>query len=99
VTLPPANLSVSGRVLDSRGNPIANAIIYGWGEGQPLKLNAETDAQGRFTLGHVCAGMVSLLVGVNVDEGRYLQVQTLVNAGAAGLQITLRDLYRQWSKG
>lgn len=99
VTLPPANLSVSGRVLDSRGNPIANAIIYGWGEGQPLKLNAETDAQGRFTLGHVCAGMVNLRVGVNVGDGKYLQVQTLVNAGAAGLQITLRDLYRQWSKG
>jgi hypothetical protein len=73
-------------------------MICGWGEGQPLKLNAETDAQGRFTLGRVCAGMVNLLVDVNVGAGRYLQVQTLVNAGAAGLQITVRDLYRQWSK-
>ena len=99
LTLPPANLSVSGRVLDSRGNPVANAMISGWGEGQPNKLNAETDAQGRFTLDRVCPGQVNLRIDANLPDGKRLRVQTLVNAGATGLQITSRDAYGRISQG
>jgi hypothetical protein len=98
LTLPPANLSVSGRVLDTRGNPVAGAMIYGWGKGQPVKLNAETDTLGRFTLDHVCAGKVNLRVDANLGGGRHLRVQVLADAGASGVEIASRDPFSQWSR-
>jgi len=99
LTLLPANLSVSGRILDSQGNPLANARISGWGEGQPLKLNAETDAQGRFTIDGVCPGQVNLRIDVDLGDGKHLQIQTLVNAGAIGLEIRPREPYSRVSQG
>lgn len=98
LTLAPANLSVSGRVLDSQGNPLANARISGWGEGQPLKLNTETDAQGRFTIDGVCPGQVNLRIDVDLGDGRHLLIQTLVNAGAVGLEIRSREPYSRVSQ-
>lgn len=98
LTLPPANLSVSGRVLDSWGNPVAGATIYGWGEGQPVKLNAETDALGRFALDRVCAGKVNLRVDANLGSGKHLRAQVLTDAGAAGVEITSHDPFSQYSK-
>jgi hypothetical protein len=94
----PANLSISGRVLDSRGHPVARAMIYGWGEGQPIKLNTETDPEGRFTLGRVCAGQVNLRIDVDLGDGKHVQVRTLANAGATGLEITSRDPYSRVSQ-
>ena len=96
--LPPANLSVSGRVLDTRGNPVANALIYGWGEGQPVKLNAETDALGRFILDRVCAGKINLRVDANLGGGKHLRMQVLADAGASNVEITSRDPLSQWSQ-
>ncbi len=96
--LPPANLSISGRVLDTRGNPVASAMLYGWGEGQPVKLNAETDALGRFTLDRVCAGKINLRVDANLGGGKHLRAQVLADAGATGVDITSRDPFSQWSQ-
>ncbi len=98
LTLPSANLSVSGRVLDTRGNPVAGATIYGWGEGQPVKLNAETDALGRFALDRVCAGKVNLRVDANLGDGKHLRAQVLADAGATSVEITSHDPFGQWSK-
>jgi hypothetical protein len=84
--------------VDSRGNPVANALVYGWGEGQPIKLNAETDAQGRFTLDRVCAGQVNLRIDADLGDGRYLQIRTLANAGATGLEIRSREPYSRLSQ-
>lgn len=99
LTLPPADLSISGRVLDARGNPVADATIYGWGEGQPLRLNAQTDAQGRFTLDHVCAGKVNLRVDANLGRGKHLRGQVLADAGATSVEITSRDPFSPTEEG
>jgi hypothetical protein len=99
LTLPPANLSVSGRVLDSQGNPIDHAMVYGWGDGQPIRLYTETDDQGQFTLGPVCVGQVNLRIDADLGDGKRLQIQTLVNAGAMGLEIRPREPYSTVSQG
>jgi hypothetical protein len=91
LTLPPANLFVTGWVLDVSGNPVADATVYGWGEGQPLRLSAQTDAQGRFTLARVCPGKVNLRVDASPGGERRLQGQVLADAGATGVVIISRD--------
>jgi protocatechuate 3,4-dioxygenase beta subunit len=92
LTLPPANLSVTGWVLDASGRPVADATVYGWGEGQPLKLSAQTDAQGRFTLARVCPGPVNLRVDAGPGSERRLQGQVLADAGATGVVIFSREV-------
>ncbi len=98
LTLPPANLSVTGWVLDAMGNAVAYATVYGWGEGQPLKLSAQTDAQGRFTLARVCPGKVNLRVDADVGDGRRVRGQVLADAGATGVVIISRDLSGGYSR-
>jgi hypothetical protein len=92
LTLPPATLSVTGWVLDVSGNPVAAARVYGWGEGQPLKISAQTDAQGRFTLARVCPGKVNLRTEANPGGERRLQGQVVADAGATGVVVISRDL-------
>ncbi|MCL5282242.1 MAG: carboxypeptidase-like regulatory domain-containing protein [Planctomycetes bacterium] len=92
VTLPPANLAVTGWVLDASGSPIAYATVYGWGEGQPLRLSAQTDARGRFTLARVCPGKVNLRVDASPGTERRLQGQVVADAGATGVVIISREL-------
>jgi protocatechuate 3,4-dioxygenase beta subunit len=59
VTLPVANLSVSGVVVDSDDKPVAGARLYCYGEGQS-RSNTQTDADGKFTLEKVCAGKIRI---------------------------------------
>ncbi|MBM4027170.1 MAG: redoxin domain-containing protein [Planctomycetes bacterium] len=46
-TLPLANLAVSGQVVDLEDRPVANAslTVSGYGDGQPDRLHAQTDAE------------------------------------------------------
>lgn len=81
LTLGPASLAVSGRVLDLAGNPVAHALIYGWGDGQPLRLNTETDTQGRFSLAGVCVGKVDLRVDADMGGGKRLWARVRADAG------------------
>ena len=59
VELKPANLKVSGQVLDADDKPVAGCYVNLNGNGQPTG-NVRTDRQGRFTLDHVCEGMLQL---------------------------------------
>lgn len=98
LTLPPANLSVAGWALDASGHPLAEATIYGWGEGQPLRLSAQTDAQGRFTLAGVCPGQVNLRVDADAGDGKRLGGQGRADAGATGVVIISHEPYLRVSR-
>jgi protocatechuate 3,4-dioxygenase beta subunit len=90
--LPVANLSVSGRIVDIQGNPIANARIesYDFGNGQPDHLSTMADARGEFLLEGVCEGEVNIRVNA-VHEGKQLSAQAITNGGAADIKIIVRE--------
>lgn len=89
IALPAANLSVSGRVIDLRSRPVAHATIYGYGQGQPARLTAQTDAEGRFTLAGVCAGQIDLRVDP-YGKGQRLWAQVSAPRDAAGVEVVAR---------
>ncbi|MBN1359262.1 MAG: carboxypeptidase regulatory-like domain-containing protein [Sedimentisphaerales bacterium] len=90
LTLPLANLSISGQVVDLEGNPIPGVRLYGYGEGQPDRIDAQTDGEGRFVLDAVCAGEISLQADV-AREGRRLTGRMVTEGGAAGVKIVVRE--------
>ncbi len=63
-----ADHRIAGVVLDADDKPVAEASIYGYGEGQP-SVNGKTDAKGRFAFNAVCAGQIRLQA--NTPSGGY----------------------------
>jgi protocatechuate 3,4-dioxygenase beta subunit len=92
LTLAVANLSVSGRIVDMEGNPVANARIesYDFGHGQPSHLSTQADAQGGFILKGVCEGEVNIRISA-VHEGKHVSAQAITNGGATGIKIIARE--------
>jgi len=92
LTLTPANLSVSGQVVDLQDQPVANAnvSVQSSGDGQPYRVSARTDAQGRFTLAGVCPGPVNIRVEATEGSKR-LSARVLAEGGAAGIKIIVRE--------
>jgi uncharacterized GH25 family protein len=86
LTLPIANLSVSGVVVDSDGKPVAGARIYCYGGNQPSR-NSETDADGKFTLDKICEGSVQISAEKSGQPRLYGSVQT--EGGAADIKIVI----------
>lgn len=68
VELKPANLKLSGQVVDADDKPVAGANVYLHGEGQP-NANARTDREGRFTFTQVCEGNARLAANANNLSG------------------------------
>jgi protocatechuate 3,4-dioxygenase beta subunit len=90
LALSPANLSISGQVIDLQGNPIDAATITLYGDGQPGRIRAQTDAQGRFALAGVCAGLANLEVN-GTRAGRRLSARILTEGGSTGIRIVVRE--------
>lgn len=86
LTLPVANLSVSGVVVDTQGHPIPKATIsFSNARGQPERLATQTDSEGRFNLDGVCEGQLYLRVST-VYDGKRLSATAIANGGATGLK-------------
>ena len=92
ITLPLANLSVSGQIVDIKGNPVPNARIAGsgYGDGQPSRVSTQADGQGHFTLEGVCAGTINIRVDADRD-GKRLSAHAVASGGATGLKIVARE--------
>ena len=92
ITLPVANLTISGIVVDTQGNPVANARLesYNYESGQPERLITKTDSQGKFTLDGVCEGKINIRVNVN-RAGKRLSARAITDGGATGIKIVARE--------
>lgn len=90
LTLPVANLAVSGQIVDAQGNPVANANIEAYGEGQPSRRSTQADAQGNFTLDGVCAGQINIRADAE-SGGKRLSVHVVTDGGASGIKIVVRE--------
>jgi protocatechuate 3,4-dioxygenase beta subunit len=86
--LPLANLSITGVVVDVNDKPVAGAGIYGYSQGhQPDIREIFTDAEGRFTVKGVCAGLIRLQVNSRGPTPMYGSVQA--EGGATDLRIVI----------
>jgi uncharacterized GH25 family protein len=89
LTLAAANLSVSGQIVNTQGNPVSDARVEGSGEDQPHP-NTLSDMQGNFTLDGLCAGLVYIRVDVD-SSGKRLSARVHTDAGATGIKIVVRE--------
>ncbi|MGE5296040.1 MAG: MSCRAMM family protein [Solirubrobacterales bacterium] len=90
LTLLPGNLSISGRVVDVDGLPVDGASLSVFGDGQPRRVWAHADDEGRFTLDGVCAGLVNIETTAKQD-GKRLASFVVTEAGGKDLTIVVRE--------
>ncbi len=83
-----ANLSITGVVVDADDNPVMGAYVNGYGDGQPHR-HVRTDAEGRFTLGKICAGDIRLNAYKHGRPTRYGRAQT--EGGAEDIKIVISE--------
>ncbi|MBN2591287.1 MAG: carboxypeptidase regulatory-like domain-containing protein [Sedimentisphaerales bacterium] len=88
IVLKPANMSVSGLVVDYYGKPIANAFIHTSGKGQP-NLSTTTNKEGKFTLENLCAGTIT--IGADLFDTRTLNGVIQTEGGAKDVKIILSE--------
>ncbi|MCC6682394.1 MAG: carboxypeptidase regulatory-like domain-containing protein [Phycisphaeraceae bacterium] len=77
VKLPRADQKITGLVVDSAGEPLANVQVQIHGEQQPYR-DATSDKDGRFTITGVCPGGANLYAHI---QNPYRYGQTYVNVG------------------
>lgn len=88
ITLPVANLSVSGLVVDVDDEPVSNARVYCYGDNQPHR-DTRTDAEGRFTLEGICEGPVRISANVSGQTRLYGSVET--EGGATDVKVVVSE--------
>ncbi len=87
--LAPANLSVSGAVVDVNDKPVAGAMLHAYGDGQPDHIEIPTDAQGKFTIDKVCAGRIQVSASVRGEVRLRGHVET--EGGAQDIKIVVSE--------
>jgi hypothetical protein len=98
IVLKAAKLSVTGVVIDSNGQPVAEAAVQVFGIGQPPAVTeriVRTDKSGKFTLGKLVEGKVL----VRVLSGAGLRGEAEAKAGDKDIMIVVRPPRRDPSGG
>jgi hypothetical protein len=88
VTLPVANLSVSGVVVDSDDKPVVGADVYCSGKGQ-ARSRALTDNEGKFILENICAGRIRISANQMGTARLYGSIET--EGGATNVKIVISE--------
>jgi len=69
LVLQPADLSISGSVIDAEDKPVAGAVIFMRGKNQPIR-RAVTDSSGGFIIKRVCKGPLRIQVSSDNSSER-----------------------------
>lgn len=88
LVLKPADLAVSGRVVDIHGTPVSDARVSCSGAGQPRRTT-QTDANGRFTLEGVCAGPLDVRARKSGTTIRYGSITS--TGGAVDVSLVVEE--------
>ncbi len=88
ITLPVANLSVSGVVVDDNDKPVAGARIFCYGDNQPHR-DTQTDVEGKFTIEKVCAGRIRINADKTGATRLYGYIET--EGGATDVRIVISE--------
>jgi formylglycine-generating enzyme required for sulfatase activity/protocatechuate 3,4-dioxygenase beta subunit len=90
IILARGKFTVSGVVVDLNDQPVDNAHVYCYGEGQPGS-NARTDVDGRFTLDGIFKGSIHITAYIKGDSARDVSYGSIhTGAGATFVKIVLR---------
>ena len=87
--LPLADLSVSGVVVDVNDNPVANARVYFYGDGQPDYSEIQSDENGKFEIKGVCKGRLNVNANTRGTPRMYGRVET--EGGATDVKIIVAE--------
>ncbi len=90
MTLPVADLSISGQIVDTQGNPVPKANIRVYGSNQPNNCRTTSNDEGNFVLDGVCAGEIQL----NIDatyKGQRLSANVITNGQIGNVHVVARQ--------
>ena len=83
---PKGNLTISGRVLDSAGKPLSDAIVYGTLNERNMPYTSKSLVDGSFTLSGLAAGAYKLSA---IAGGNRTTEPVDAQAGASGIRLTV----------
>jgi len=87
--LPLADLDVTGVVVDVNDEPVANARIYFYGDGQPDYSQIQSDENGKFEIKGVCKGRLNVNANTRGTPHMYGRVET--EGGATDVKIIVAE--------
>lgn len=90
IVLPNADATVSGKVVDSKGNPLEGVQVKASGYLQPSEIEVSTNAEGKFTLRGVVEGWLDVKA-TRIEKKIAFVTQKRVRTGSENIVITLRD--------
>jgi protocatechuate 3,4-dioxygenase beta subunit len=88
ITLLPANLTVSGVVVDNTGKPVANVRVSVSGDNQPAQYDITTDVEGKFTA-KACKGTIQISAYLNQGGSPTLFGNVSAEGGATDVRIVI----------
>jgi len=88
--LNPANLSVSGKVVDVNDRPVVDATIRVEGKGQPKIGNIRPDKEGKFRIQGVCEGPLELYANTLTQPRLYARLES--HGGDTDAKVILEPL-------
>jgi len=90
ITMPVADMQITGTVIDIDGKAVADARLNVYAEGQPDNCQAVSDKDGKFVFEKVCKGMVRISASCQVGSVRK-QAYVETEAGATDIKVVVME--------
>lgn len=89
ISLPLANNEITGRVVDAKGNPIRNAVLFVYQTHRQPERRVQTDENGNFRIPNLIAGWIDfeLRTEIAMDEQPWREFQ--IRSGSRDVTLTM----------